>query len=340
MGFLDDLLGLVQKPQSIATGATEGFLNQIQGKESAGARKQRGLNRILEDLESKGIDTGSFSALRHQYDDTSNIFSGAMAGLKGHMSPADMVNRVAGGEPGANRDSFAERVMSTAVDAGADPLLALGPAAKAGSLGRLGSAAATPGSLGKGASLAERAAQTGRQLYQGQLVAPGLEGLGVGLGLKAGETGVQHLAPAISRRLYKSGVKGMGANVDEGQLFDPSQYNVSRADATDIGAATPGPASFEDVPLGRSTEGMLREAIPQSPALPPASAPSFEAGPVGSTGQLNPQLEELLQMSGRNHQLPPAFGTSGGFPMPAATPRSPMDELLEILLAEKARLGR
>jgi len=332
MGIFDDITGFLQKPQSIATGAVEGLYNQAfrGGKPSKATTQQRSVNRMLDDLEAAGVDTTQWSGLRGADNDTSTVFSGIVSGAKGNIRPSDAVYSMSDADPTEQRGHVND-ILSSAVDLGADPLMALGPAAKAGKLGSLAKGAATVGKVDD-LSRGQKAAQLGRQLYQGYMATgEPITGLSAGLlGIRQAENAAvkwgPKLADAAGRRINKSVAASQGAGAAE-----PLALNAGPQPTVREASVIPG---FDDpIPGGPTgTSGMnLRQ-------LNPAPGSVFEAGPVGSTGGLNPQAQEALAgLSGGPQALPPAFGTSGGFPMGTGA-KDPSEQLLEILIREAQRL--
>lgn len=96
-----------------------------------------------------------------------------------------------------------------------DPLILLGPAAKAGQLGALGKAATTYAPLAKEATLGERAAQGGRRLYEGfKTTGDPLSALGYA-GISAlGERALPKVAAKLAQR-YPNLLGKTGAELAE-----------------------------------------------------------------------------------------------------------------------------
>jgi len=318
MGILDDILGIIQKPQSIATGAIAGGINQLTGDRGSKAeREQRGYNKMLDDLEESGVDTSQWSALRRADEDTSTLFSGIVSGAKGNLRPADLAVELAGGNRESNAQGFGNQVMSTALNMSADPLLAVGPIAGSGKMGSLAKGAASFGKLPEEASRGQKVAQLGRQAYQGVLGSGGDPMLALGATV-LGRQAETRLAPAIARRF--AGKLGKAAtevpeelqDIPEGQLFNPGKFTVSKADVLDEGAATPAIRGLDEQPLSRSLESLLSDASGGPAALPRGSTPSPALAGRGSEPFVNIPLSQKSESSFVEGLQGLPFNTSSG----------------------------
>lgn len=326
MGVIDSLMDLLQKPQGVFVGGATGLGNQI--KNATGFNPNRSLlqmvglqdepeegdvdelNTMFSALDKAGVDTSEWQHLRPR---AQSFLSGVKEGWNNDVSPSRLINQNRPVGQWEETPGIANKILGTTMDIAVDPLMAVGAS---GAVGRAASkvpAAAkfvegsrTIGNLGEGATALGKAGQLSRRGLQGvlgsaaiggdPLTALGLSGLiggaeklGVGLAPKIGaKVGASSLSEAITNRLRgarsgreSSNFARLSSGADEGQLFNTDRFNVSNAAATDAGASST-PRGFEDVPLGHSSEAILQQ-LPQTRALPPA------------------------------------FGSSGGFPMPADT---------------------
>jgi hypothetical protein len=190
MSWLNELARMLQKPQSIMTGAMLGSM--------------RGL----------GLPTTNY------FGEASNPLSGAIAGAKNPIRPSNVVDF----NPNDNNtNSLLQKLANTSLDIAVDPLTMAGPIARgtglgaklaeAGKLGALaGAAVEGAGTAGKydeslsgGAKLTAAAARALRRTAQGTLATGDpITGAGFGQLLGLGENSLTKFLPRLSEAAIKS----------------------------------------------------------------------------------------------------------------------------------------
>lgn len=378
MGFLDEVLKAVQKPQGMLVGGLTGLGNQVSkglgfnvnqsGLQALGLQKDRDeedveeLNNIFRDLDEQGVDTTPFEHLRPR---AQTALSGIKEGWQGKISPGEVYRQGQDVDKWETDGNLLDKVLKPAFDITVDPLMVAGASGGlsklAGGLAQGGKVAqqvgrgvegvGTFGNLAnagiegsRGAMAASKAGQFARRGYQG-LLATGdpMSAIGAGFLLGGAEKiATSPLAKAAAGRLGSLGRRGAANAVEESsEIRVPSNSNgplALNAGPRVHAVGTPEPL-FDDFTVSQAFKQGAGAARPdltdvmlESKALPrgvPTTGRAFEAGPVGSTGAegLTDPIKELLQRGPK--ALPPAFGTSGGFPMGVA--KTKQEELLAVL---------
>lgn len=329
------VLGILQKPQSIATGATVGLLNMI--KPGLDPRGQEIRDRY-EAAKAAGQDTSAYEPYLHSIDNIHNPLEGILAGLKGSLNPARAIAEASGSnqyEPGGDTSTGLQRLLHTGQNVVFDPLNFVGPlgksAAVAGKLGRASEAvdaALTVGKLGEDATRGQKLAQFGRQWYQGTTATGDpLSGLGVGL-----------MGRSIEKRLASLAAKrAAGAGVDAAEEALGNTANTIN-DAAEL-ASQPAKARFDGIPAGSQQRfpdsknwdlGPLKTPEPTTPPKPPWN------GVIPGQGQFNLNPKALPVGSGEGPNLSDVMNNirgTGQVNMPPVSspipgPRPVMGELM------------
>lgn len=286
MGMFD-FLKILQKPQSIATGALTGFARQfpeLVGNDQGGDRVERKSNNDwIKSQKALGLDT---SDIEKQYGVSNgtqgidSILSGISAGWKGDLSPSTVLGEELA--KSGQKPDLGDKAFNTFADVTMDPLMAVGGLlGAAGKLGKAGEAATTIGKLEKGASLGERGAQFGRRFQQG-MMATGEPVSAAGTAVLGGfaENRIAPRLRAISELLSRTpGNVGKVAEaeqfmnpaaLDMGRLFDPADVaSIAKNTGTESAVmgvgdkvALPGQLGFQDIPV--------------TPKMPPDATPGLE----------------------------------------------------------------
>lgn len=304
MSWFDELVNILQKPQSAATGTYAGLMRMIDSDQDVENRLGAGTNPL----------------------------SGLVAGLKGNIRPSAAAKALENNYT-EGQDSPGGKIAQTVVDLGFDPMLALGGVAKGGLLGaKVAGAASKAGSAGKYAeggalaksNLSTAASRALRRTYQGALVGGGdpMLSLGSAALLGLGENTLTKFLPRLSAATIKSApeladdLSGVPSSMQLAKFGGPQPGQARPARVIDAESRLD--PAFNSVPSsGSPIPGQMPSSMgalgpgPMQAAPTPGPMAGLNAGP-GAMGELGPGA------------MPMGQGSTGAIPMGAAPGQGPM----------------